>query len=118
MNKETNKNTEFTEKANEKIIDECKKFVKENDKKVNDYSAFKTALTLCTELINSLLESQKPFDDAIKGEIKKLDNLQSEAQKEFFVYEFNGKKMCLHLDVQAHRVLESLEDIEKNNRRI
>lgn len=73
-------------------------------------------MTLTDKLINSLLESHKPFDDFIKGIIKPMNQLD-DIEKDVFAVWFNNQKYRLILDVEAHHVLEKLEYIERQNRR-
>ena len=107
----------FDEKADEPILRQCEEFIHNNENSVADYYVFREALSLYTKLSQSLLDSQKEFDEAIAKEADKIVHLQYDIEKEIAMYRFNQVHYCLVLDQKAHDVLEKLETIESNNRR-
>ncbi len=108
----------FYEKANDAILRQCQDFILNNKNVTADYYVFRKALELYVELSQSLLESQKEFNDAIKKETDKIVHLQRDIEKQIAVNKFNQANYTLVLDRDAHSVLEQLETIERNNRRL
>ena len=106
----------FYEKADEKILEKCILFIQKNEGSSGQYYVFKECLNLFTQLSKSLLDSHKEFDAAIKAESDKIIELTENIEKEIAIYRFNQAHYCLVLDEKAHKVLEELERIEKNNR--
>ena len=80
-----------------------------------DCFVFREALQLYTRLSQSMLESHKDFDDAIKSETDQFIALEDVA-KEIAIIKFNQANYCLIFDVQAHKIPEQLEEIQRNNR--
>lgn len=109
---------EYKEQADSKVLKKCKNFILENSNKEGDYQVFREALKLCNELITSLLASQEEFNKAIKAELAKKPANEEGPEMDAFIYKFNNKKLMLKLDVDAHKVLDELEIIKKNNRKI
>ena len=107
----------FHEKADSTILSECKDFIQTKRTSRADYYVFREALSLYTKLSQSLLESHKDFDDAIKKEVNKFVDLEEDVSKDIAIIKFNQTNYCLMLDMQAHKVLEQLEEIQRNNRR-
>ncbi len=106
----------FYEKANAEILTKCREFVRQNINSKGDYYAYRNALSLYAKLSESLIESQKEFDDAINSEANKIIVLENGVEKDIAIIKFNQTNYCLYLDAEAHDVLEKLEIIEKNNR--
>ena len=106
----------FYEKADPAILQECQTFVKSNCLDKANYYTYREALMLYVKLSQSLIDSQKDFNDAIQKETNKIIKLNEEFEKEIAILKFNHAKYTLVLDVAAHKVLEKLETIEKNNR--
>ena len=100
-----------------KILKECEKFVEDNKDKEHDYFTYRDALHLGTKLINSLLESHKEFDEAVRSELEKYPNEGSEIEQACFMYKFNQKEIVLELDIKAQEILDRLEEIRLNNQR-
>lgn len=107
----------FHEKADQDILNKCKTFIQMNSTSKSDYFVFREALQLYTNLSQSMLESHKDFDDAIKLEADKFIALEEDVSKDIAIIKFNQANYCLTLDVQAHQILEQLEEIQSNNRR-
>lgn len=107
----------YKEQANPDLLDKCKSFILENSNKKGDYQVFRDALKLCNELITSLLSSQEEFNKAVKTELAKRPTNEEGPKMDAFIYKFNNTELILELDVDAHKVLEELETIEKNNRK-
>lgn len=107
----------FYEKADQAILNQCKTFIQTNSTTKADYFVFREALQLYTKLSQSMLESHKDFDDAIKLEVDKFIVLEEDASKNIAIIKFNQANYCLILDVQAHQILEQIEEIQRNNRR-
>ena len=98
---------EFFEKANQSVIDECRNFIKNNGEAKGNYYVYKDAIKLYTKLSTSLMESHKPFDDAIKDDLNII--AVSDGPRCYFLEdEFNKKKYTLYLDVEAHKILDEL----------
>ena len=106
----------FYEKANAEILEECKQFIQNYRDSFEDYYIYRKALILYIKLSQSLIDSQRDFDDAIKKETDKIIALDEGMEKDVAVFKFNQSNYCLVLDNSAHCVLEQLEIIEKNNR--
>ena len=62
----------FYEKANKEILEECNQFIQNYRDSFADYYIYRKALCLYIKLSQSLLDSQKDFDDAIEKQIKLL----------------------------------------------
>lgn len=107
----------FHEKADQTILNECKNFIQANFASKANYFVFWEALQLYTKLSQSLLGSHKDFDDAIKLEVDKFIDLEEDVSKDIAIIKFNQANYCLMLDVRAHKILEQLEEIQRNNRR-
>ena len=107
----------FYEKANKEILEECNQFIQNYRDSFADYYIYRKALCLYIKLSQSLLDSQKDFDDAIKKETNKIIALDEGVEKDVAVFKFNQSNYCLVLDSTAHHVLEQLDIIERNNRR-
>lgn len=107
----------FYEKADQVILNQCKTFIQMHSTTKADYFIFREALQLYIKLSQSMLESHKDFDDAIKSEVDKFIVLEEDTSKEIAIIKFNQANYCLMLDVQAHQTLEQLEGIQRNNRR-
>lgn len=107
----------FYEKADETILCQCEDFILEHENSTANYYVFREALSLYAKLSQSLLDSQKEFDEAIAKEADKIVHLQYDIEKEIAMSRFNQAHYCLVLDQKAHDVLEKLETIESNNRR-
>lgn len=113
MNKDIGNMSEFYyEKADENIIRECETFIKEYNKDTHSYVNYKKALTLEVNLINSLLQSHKEFEDRVETEVQKVVLEENELKKEFLITAFNNGKIFLILDCKAHRILNKLEEIK------
>lgn len=108
----------YKEQADLNVLNKCKNFISDNSNKKGDYQVFREALKLCNELITSLLSSQEEFNKAIEAELAKKPADEEGPEMDAFIYKFNGKKLMLQLDVEAHNVLDKLEIIQKNNRKI
>lgn len=106
----------FYEKADERILEDCRMFVNDNKNTYADYYTYRKALNLYVRLSESLLDSQNEFDKHIKEECDKIVRLEEGVEKDLAVIRFNQANYCLVLDMQAHEILEQLEIIEKNNR--
>ena len=107
----------FHEKADQEILNKCQSFIQMKSTSKADYFVFREALQLYTKLSQSMLESHKDFDDAIKSETNQFIALEEDVTKEIAIIKFNQANYCLILDVQAHKILEQLEEIQRNNRR-
>ena len=105
----------FYEKADSVILNQCNAFIQINSTTKADYFIFREALQLYIKLSQSMLESHKDFDDAIKLEVDKFIALEKEVSKDIAIIKFNQANYCLMLDVQAHQTLEQLEEIQRNN---
>ena len=108
--------TKFYEKSDEVVLNRCKQFVQDNMGKTSDYHVYRDALRLYTELSQSLIDSQKDFDEAITKEAEPIVLLDDGPEKEFRIIQFNQANYSLVLDMEAHKVLEQLMQIEINNR--
>ncbi len=106
----------YQEKADVNLLNKCNNFIIQNGNTKGNYQIFREALSLCTELIDNLLLSQKDFDDAVKAELEKMPADKEGPEMDAFVYKFNNTELVLELDVNAHKILDQLELIEKNNR--
>ena len=106
----------FYEKANEAILKECKDFIKNNNESTADYYVYREALSFYVKLSQLLIDSHKDFDEAIKTETDKLIFLNDGPEKDFHILQFNQANYSLVLNVEAHRVLEQLAQIEIKNR--
>lgn len=106
----------FYEKANEAILKESRDFVKDNIESTADYYIYREALSYYVKLSQSLIDSHKDFDEAIKKETDKLIFLDDGPEKDFHILQFNQANYSLVLDVEAHKVLEQLAQIEIKNR--
>lgn len=101
----------YYEKADEEILNKCKSFIQEN-KGLSDYTVYKSAINLTTELINSLLESHKDFNEDIKKEIDTINNEEDEIKRLFMMNAFKEKEYTLFLDVEAHNIIKELDSIK------
>ena len=101
----------FYEKANGQVLEECEAFIKSHINSSVDYFAYKGALRLFIKLSESLIASHKDFEDAIKVEADKIFGTEVSFDKDLAVYRFNQANYCLILDVEAHIVLNQLEEI-------
>ena len=106
----------FYENADQTILNECESFIQNNSFSKANYFLFREALYLYTKLSQSLLDSHKAFDDAIKKEVDRFIALEEDASKEVAIIKFNQANYCLVLDIKAHKTLEELEKIQRNNR--
>ena len=106
----------FYEKANNAVLQECKEFVELNKESVADYYIYCKALSYYGKLSQSLIDSHKDFEEAIKKETDKFIFLDDGPEKDFYTMRFNLANYSLVLDEVAHRILEQLAQIEKNNR--
>lgn len=107
----------YYEKADSKVLMECFEFVNKNENVEDDINVFRVALNLSSRLIDSLIESQKEFDEEIKRELDKLKMLKEGPQQEAFMLAFNNKEITLVLDEKAHNALKLLNDIQNKNRK-
>jgi hypothetical protein len=106
----------FFEKADQMILNECETFIQNNSSAKATYFVFREALHLYTRLSQSLLDSHKDFDNAIKHEVDKFIALEEDISREAAIIKFNQANYCLVLDAKAHKTLEELEKIQRNNR--
>ncbi len=79
----------FYEKANKEILEECNQFIQNHRDSFADYYIYRKALCLYIKLSQSLLDSQKDFDDAIKKETNKIIALDEGVEKDVAVFKFN-----------------------------
>ncbi len=107
----------FFEKADSEIIKECQKFISENQDKENDYYCYHESLYLASRLIDSLLNSHKEYDDVIRKKCQQYNELENQIKKEVFATSFNNQEYTLVLDLEAHSVLDILNDIQNKNRK-
>ena len=106
----------FHEKANGEILQECKNFVEANKESVADYYIYRESLSYYGKLSQSLIDSHKDFEEAIKKETDKFIFLDNGPEKDFYTMQFNQANYSLVLDTGAYHILEQLAQIEKNNR--
>jgi hypothetical protein len=105
----------FYQKANTVILEKCSLFIKSNQSGKNNHDIYKRAINLSSDLIDSLLESEKSFNDEIKKHCDILAKLKNGPEKETFIGAFNKKEICLVLDQKAEETLKALNIIIKNN---
>lgn len=105
----------FYEKANQEVLVKCKAFIDSNSNTKNDYCVFKESLRLEKELIQSLLESQKDFDDTVKKELDKKPPNDESPEMDAFIFRFNNLELKRCLDVEAHKTLQKLQKIIERN---
>lgn len=79
----------FYEKSNEKILQDCREFIRDNKESVADYYVYREALSLYIKLSQALIESHKGFDEAIKEEIDKFIFLDDGPEKYCRIFQFN-----------------------------
>ena len=107
----------FKEKADPQVLKKCFDFIEKNKDTEMDTEVSRKALNLCSELISSILASHKEFEDAIKTEIVKMNQLDDGPKKDAFISEFNNHlNLSIALDQKAHEVLSKLEKIRIRNR--
>ena len=106
----------FKEKADPQVLKKCFDFIEKNKDTEMDTEVSRKALNLCSELISSILASHKEFEDAIKTEIVKMNQLDDGPEKDAFIFKFNNLNLSIALDQKAHEVLSKLEKIRIRNR--
>ena len=107
----------FYEKADPNILNESNAFVCKNENSTGNYFVYRKALGLYIKLSQSLIDSHKEFDEAIKKEIDTIVVLEEGPTKDGSIARFNQAHYSLVLDQKAHTVLEKIEEIERKNRR-
>lgn len=107
----------FYEKADLNILNESNTFVSKNEDSTGNYFVYREALDLYIKLSQSLIDSHKDFDEAIKKEIDTIVVLEEGPTKDGSIARFKQSHYSLVLDQKAHTVLEKLEEIERRNRR-
>lgn len=108
-NKVDNEINRYYEKANPQVLNKCLEFIKNYDEDVNSYDNYRTAIQLSSELISSLFDSRKEFDDRIASEMEKINSAKDDITKEHLINSFNKKYIHLVLDKDAIKALTSLE---------
>jgi len=107
----------FYEKADPNILIESNTFISENENSTGDYFVYREAVDLYIKLSQSLIDSHKDFDEAVRKETDRIVVLEEGPTKDGSIARFNQANFSLVLDQKAHSVLEKLEAIERNNRR-
>ncbi len=105
----------FQEKANAEVMKECEGFIQKHSTTTGDYYTFRESLALYLKLAQTLIDSQKDFDNAIRQETDKIIKMEEGIEKERNIIIFNQSNYSLRLDQDAHKVLEELEKIQRNN---
>ena len=95
----------FYEKADEPILRQCEEFIHNNENSVADYYVFREALSLYTKLSQSLLDSQKEFDEAIA----KAENIEITDEK----LDEEIAKMAEAYQMEADKLKSFMGDKEK-----
>ncbi len=106
----------FYEKADKEILEKCYKFITDNLDIRSDYTTYREALYLSCKLIDSILESQKEYNDEIAKLIKLGINFKEYRTANGFEFHYSNDILYLYFDKDAHEILEKLELIQDINK--